>query len=131
MTPDTFRRLALALPGAHESAHFNHPDFRVGKRVFATLGYPGPGDGMVKLTPLQQSQFVAAFPAVFAPVPGGWGVKGATRVNLRNATVGTLRPALHEAWRNLAPASAAPAPAAARRAPAPGSARRPTRTRHR
>jgi hypothetical protein len=106
MTPDTFRRLALALPGTRESRHVDHPDFRVGTRVFATLGYPGPGDGMVKLSPLQQSQFVAAFPEVFAPIPGGWGAKGATRVILRRATVRALRPALLEAWRHLAPAGA-------------------------
>lgn len=123
MTPDTFRRLALELPGAHESRHVGHPDFRVGTRVFATLGYPGPGDGMVKLTPLQQSQFVAAFPDVFAPIPGGWGAKGATRVTLRRATVRALRPALLEAWRPLAPAGAEAAPRAPARA-RPGSTRR-------
>lgn len=103
MTPDGFRRLALRLPEALESSHVNHPDFRVGKRVFATLGYPGPEWGMVKLTPLQQSQFMAAFPQVFVPVPGKWGQGGSTNVRLRAATVAALRPALFEAWRNVAP----------------------------
>jgi len=104
MTPAGFRRLALDLPGAAESAHMGHPDFRVGKRVFATLGYPGAAWGMVKLTPLQQSQFMQAFPKVFSPVPGGWGLRGATRVDLKAATVKALKPALFEAWRNHAPA---------------------------
>jgi len=35
--PDDFRRLALSLPDVVESAHMNHPDFRVGGRIFATL----------------------------------------------------------------------------------------------
>jgi hypothetical protein len=35
-----FRRAALALPGALEGAHQGHADFRAGKRIFATLGYP-------------------------------------------------------------------------------------------
>lgn len=38
MTPDEFRRLALSMPQAVESAHMDHPDFRVGKKIFATLG---------------------------------------------------------------------------------------------
>lgn len=104
MTPAAFRKLALSLPEACESTHMQHPDFRVGKRVFATLDYPGPGWGMVKLTPLQQSQFVAAFPGVFRPASGAWGVRGATQVKLAPATARALRSAMFEAWRNHAPA---------------------------
>jgi hypothetical protein len=103
MTADDFRKLALALPEARESAHMQHPDFRIGKRVFATLHYPDVEFGMVKLTPLQQSQFVAAYPKAFEPVPGGWGLRGATRVRLKAATRKALAPALFEAWRNAAP----------------------------
>ena len=54
MTPDAFRTLALSLPEATESAHQNHPDFRVRGKVFATLGYPDDKWGMVKLTPAAQ-----------------------------------------------------------------------------
>ena len=107
MTPEGFRKLALSLPEVIESSHMNHPDFRVGKRVFATLGYPGHEWGMVKLTPLQQSQFTAAFPTPFVPVPGKWGAGGSTNVRLRLATVRDLRPAMFEAWRNVAPAALA------------------------
>ncbi len=67
MTPETFRKLALALPGAQESAHVGHPDFRVRGKVFATLGYPDGAWGMVKLTPAQQQALVRAHPAVFRP----------------------------------------------------------------
>ena len=42
-----------------------HPDFRVAGRIFATLGYPRSGWGMVKLTPEQQELFVRAQPAAF------------------------------------------------------------------
>ncbi len=37
MTLDEVRALALAMPDAIESSHHGHPDFRVGKRIFATL----------------------------------------------------------------------------------------------
>jgi hypothetical protein len=103
MTPAGFRRLVLSLPEAVEASHQNHADFRVGKRVFATLGYPSRDWGMVKLNPLQQSQFMAACPEIFIPVAGNWGLAGATNVRLRAATVATLRPALFEAWRNVVP----------------------------
>jgi hypothetical protein len=103
MTPDGFRRLALELPEAEESAHMGHPDFRVRGKIFATLGAPDASFGMVKLTPEQQEGLVDAAPAVFVPVKGGWGLKGATNVRLAAATATTLRPALELAWRNVAP----------------------------
>jgi predicted DNA-binding protein (MmcQ/YjbR family) len=40
MTPNEFRRAAVALPGAEEKAHMGHPDFRVGGKIFATLANP-------------------------------------------------------------------------------------------
>jgi hypothetical protein len=102
MTADGFRRLALSMPEASEGFHMGHPDFRVGGKIFATL-WPDGGWGMVKLTPDQQEAFVSAEPAVFAPVPGGWGRGGATRVELRAARTASLRTALAAAWRNTAP----------------------------
>ncbi len=69
MSASRFRRIALSLPGATESSHRGHPDFRTGKRVFATLGYPDEGWGMVKLTTEQQSMLVEAEPGIFRPVP--------------------------------------------------------------
>jgi hypothetical protein len=102
MTPDAFRKLALSLPQTCESAHLDHPDFRVGKKVFATLGYPDNAWGMVKLNSDQQAQFMAAFPNVFVPVKGAWGLRGATNIRLSPATQKILRPALAAAWKNVA-----------------------------
>ena len=103
MKPDGFRKLALALPEAEESAHMGHPDFRVRGKIFATLGAPDASFGMVKLTPEQQEGFVDKWPKVYVPVKGGWGRGGATNVRLAAATAATLRPALELAWRNVAP----------------------------
>ena len=83
MTADQFRRLALSLPEATESAHMGHPDFRVKGKIFATLDYPEPGWGMVKLTPEQQAELVQAEPDVFEPCAGAWGARGCTNVRLR------------------------------------------------
>ena len=103
MTSNDFRRLALSLPEVIEAAHMGHPDFRVGGKIFATLGYPRSGWGMVGLTPGQQELFVGIQPKAFVAVKGGWGRKGATNVRLRAAKRGAVREALVTAWRNRAP----------------------------
>jgi hypothetical protein len=103
MTVDDFRRLALALPEATEAAHMAHPDFRVRNKIFATL-WPGEGRGVVMLTPEQQKVVVELKPAVFTPVPGGWGRRGSTNVSLRAADEMSLTSVLLMAWRNKAPA---------------------------
>ena len=102
MSPDRFRRIALTLPNAVEGSHQSHADFRVGKRIFATLGYPDDAWGMVKLTPEQQSVVVEAEPEIFRPVPGGWGKGGSTNVRLAKADPTTLRSALKMARDNIA-----------------------------
>lgn len=102
MTANDFRRIALALPEATESEHMDHPDFRVQGKVFATLGYPAKGWGMVKLTPEQQHYFSKNHPEVFVPAKGAWGRRGATSVNLKNARKKILQEAVQAAWRNTA-----------------------------
>ncbi len=103
MTANDFRRLALALPETIESAHMDHPDFRVGGKIFATLGHPAEGWGMVKLTPEQQHYFSKDYPEAFVPVNGAWGRRGATSVNLKTVSKKTLAEAMRNAWRNTAP----------------------------
>ena len=107
MSAARFRKIALSLEGASEGAHQGTADFRVKKRIFATLGYPDKAWGMVKLTPEQQSVLVEAEPEIFRPVPGGWGKGGATNVRLAKADPTTLKSALTMAWRNIAEKSTA------------------------
>jgi len=103
MTSREFRKMALALAEATESSHMGHPDFRVRGKIFATLGWPNDDWAMVKLTPLQQADFVESAPTVFMPVKGGWGRRGATNVRLEAASARRMAPALATAWRNVAP----------------------------
>ena len=101
MTPAAFRKLALALDGASEGAHVGHPDFRSGGKVFATMGYPDKDWAMVKLTPDQQEMLCAAEPAMFRPVKGGWGLRGATNLRLAAADAQPARSALAMALKNV------------------------------
>jgi len=102
MTAGQFRKLALSLPEAVEAAHMGHPDFRVGGKIFATLG-PDEKWEMAKLTPEEQSALVGSEPDVFHPASGAWGNRGSTIVRLREAKALTVRHALLAAWRNTAP----------------------------
>ena len=114
MKESEFRRMALSLPGASESSHMAHPDFRVGGKIFATLGFPSVGWGMVKLTPEQQELFGHLEPEGFVPAKGAWGRGGATPVKLGDASKSLVRKALLEAWGNTAPKSLVRKPGRAR-----------------
>jgi len=103
MTAEQFRKLALSLPETSEVGHMGHPDFRVGGKIFATLGYPDEGSAMVKLSALDQMLLTQAEPEVFVPVKGAWGKRGATNVRLRAAKKPSVSKALASAWRNSAP----------------------------
>jgi hypothetical protein len=104
MTPDAYRRLALSFEDTVEASHMGHPDFRVGGKIFATLG-PDEDWGMVKLTPEQQKSFMQIAPDAFKPASGAWGQRGATIVTLRVAQKALVKEAMILAWRNTAPAN--------------------------
>jgi hypothetical protein len=103
MRATDFRRLALALPEALESEHMQHPDFRVGKKIFATLDADGRC-GVLKLSPQAQQAALRAHPGVFEPCAGAWGARGYTKVALEAASVALVRPLLEQAWSSVAPA---------------------------
>jgi len=96
-----FRRLALELPGAIESSHMNHPDFRLNNQIFATLSAQKKGCGVLKLTTEQQQAFIAEQPTIFSPVQGGWGRMGMTYIHLNQAGESIMAGALKTAFRNL------------------------------
>ena len=101
MSTAEFRTAALKMPGAIESAHMNHPDFRVNGKIFASLGYPDAGWGMVKLRPTQQRTFMKEAPEMFSPCTGAWGKAGSTSVHLASAKKRILTKALRAALQNI------------------------------
>ncbi len=78
-----------------------HPDFRVNGRIFATLGSPDTGHGMVSLDPEDQRFLIGGQPEVFRPAAGAWGRSGSTLVTLRPARVGVVREAMRLAWEHI------------------------------
>lgn len=100
MTSDQFRKLALSFPDAEERSHMNHPDFRMGGKIFATIS-PDPAFAMAKLTSEQQATFLKDHPAIFKPASGKWGEGGATMISLALVDTETAGAALTLAYENL------------------------------
>lgn len=97
MKPNDFRKIALRMQDAVEGEHMAHPDFRVNARIFATL-HPDGKQGMVKVTPDQQRDFMVRHPATFTPASGAWGRQGCTMVHLSAVDEETLGEAMTLAW---------------------------------
>lgn len=101
MDADAFRQLALSRPEAEEGGHQGHADFRIGGKIFATLG-PDETWAMVKLPPDRQALVVEGQPDVFEPSPGAWGRQGCTRVELEAADPTLVEDLLDAAWERIA-----------------------------
>lgn len=102
VTIEQARKLALSLPEVEEKSHFHIPDFRVKNKIFATI-HTDKNYMMVSLSIIDQSVFCAFDKEVIFPVPGGWGLKGATFINLKKVRKTMLKDALTTAWKWVAP----------------------------
>src|SRR5688572_23276043 len=99
---ETVRKLALAFPETDEHPHFDRKAFRVKKKIFATLDEKNKRV-MVKLNMDDQSVFCSFDKTVIYPVPGGWGLKGATYIDLKKVKNSMLKDALTVAYCTVAP----------------------------
>lgn len=100
----TARQLALSFPETDEHPHFHRKAFRVKKKIFATLSEQEHTVNLM-LKPEDQSVFCSFDSAIIYPVPGAWGLKGATTVNLKKVRKDLLRDALRVAYCTVAPKS--------------------------
>jgi len=96
------RKSALALPEVVGKSHFDQPDFRVKGKIFAVL-HGGRHEMMVKLSAIDQSVFCSFDKTIIYPVPGGWGKRGATLINLRKVKRNMFLDAITTAWKTTAP----------------------------
>ncbi len=101
-SPAEFRAIALSMPQAHEGSHFDVTDFRVANRIFATWREDRQ-QAVLKLTPDDQSMLLETMPNVLSRIPGGWGAKGWSRLDLPTASDDEVRHLITLAWRTVAP----------------------------
>ena len=100
-TIDDATRIALAMPGAEQSSHFDTVDFRVRKKIFAS--FPSPGHVTLRLVPEHARALIAANPETFTPHPGVWGDRGWIRVVLSRITIEDLNDLVYDSWFRIAP----------------------------
>ncbi|MDD9909466.1 MAG: MmcQ/YjbR family DNA-binding protein [Ahrensia sp.] len=90
----------LSFPETMKSGHMGTIDFRAPRKIFATL--PDPETLRLNLKPEQQALYLETQSEVFAPVKGAWGGKGWTEISLADCLLDDLKPAISEAWHNVA-----------------------------
>ncbi|KQV32604.1 hypothetical protein ASC97_03280 [Rhizobium sp. Root1203] len=101
MTREELVSFALSLPEAVESAHHGTRDFRVRSKIFLTM--PEQDYCVVRLTPDQQHMTLAIAPAETEAVPGGWGLRGSTRLFYQLAGDVLVQDLVRKSWQNAAP----------------------------
>ena len=106
ITIEQARKAALSLPETEEKPHFHLTSFRVKNKIFATI-HTDKNYVMVKLSLIDQSVFCSYNKEVIFPVPGGWGRKGATFIDLKKIKPSMFKDALSTAWKTTAPAKLA------------------------
>lgn len=98
---ETFRQMALSLPGTSEQPHFEKTSFRLGTKIFATLDV-AKQIACLKLNEVDQDVFSAFDRSVIYPVPNKWGRQGWTLINLPDVRKDLLTDALSTAYSELA-----------------------------
>jgi hypothetical protein len=100
ISQQTFKELALLLPGVTEAPHFDKQSFRWKNKIFATLWGP-ENRAMLKLSLTDQSVFCAFDSSIIYPVPNAWGKQGATFVELSLVRRDMFTDALNCAYQSL------------------------------
>ena len=90
------RRIAMGLEGTTSAPHVDRTAFKV-RRIYATLAADGASMN-VDLTPDEQAFKVMMAPEIFSQIPNGWGLRGATTVDLTKISVAELEAVLILAW---------------------------------
>lgn len=104
ITAADLRALALALPGASESPHFDRASFRANKKIFVTLTADGT-EAMVKLPdPELVGALLTTEPEVYFSY-GAWTANGgATGVRLAQVDPARMAELVRLAWAGVQPA---------------------------
>ena len=93
-----FRRIALALPGVAEYAHFDRRAFKA-RVTFATLAADEMSANL-KFAPEEQALKCVVAPDTFAALDNAWGRRGWTEARLAALSEPELSAALEMAWRH-------------------------------
>ena len=96
MTVDEARAVFLGFPGAFESSHHGHPDFRIKQGIFATL-WPDRGQSVLRLPMLLAESLASEEPDRYHLV-GRFGRMGWLGLNLAAADPEEFQRLSEVAW---------------------------------
>ena len=99
ITEAIVRKLALAFPESVESSHFDVADFRVRKKIFATIHPTGKSGALLRLGIDRTATLADAEPETFQSAGGG----GALIVQFARVGKAHYEHLLEQAWRAIAP----------------------------
>lgn len=107
VTAESFRQMALSLPGVVEMPHFERTSFRLNmpgkqgsKRIIATMDEKKK-IAVLMLSPHEQSVFCAFDKTIIYPVPGAWGRQGCTIFELSKVRKMMLQDALQVVYQEM------------------------------
>lgn len=98
----TFTELALSLPEAEQSPHFEKVSFRVKGKIFATL-HEDTSRCCLKFTLVDQDIYSLIDPKMIYPIPNKWGKMGYTFVELKRVKKNLLEEMLRKSYCAAAP----------------------------
>lgn len=101
VSADTFRKLAVSLPGAEEIPHFDKSSFRINKKIFATLNEK-ENRATVKLSENDQYVFCLNDRNTIYPVPNKWGLQGWTNIDLTKVSKRLLDQIIRASYNQVA-----------------------------
>jgi hypothetical protein len=97
ITAAQIRRLALSFPEAVESSHFDVADFRVRKKIFATIHPTGKTGVLLRIDPDQRAALAESEPDIYQ-------LRGtALQVVFAKVSVAAYKQLIEQAWRGIAP----------------------------
>lgn len=102
MTIQATIALITAFAEIEELPHFEKRSFRVNKKIVAALD-EAKETLTVKLTPIEQSSFMAFDATIIYPASGKWGQSGYTIIDLKRVHPETLSDAVRCSYCNVAP----------------------------
>lgn len=102
MNVEEVTSIILAFEGIEESPHFDSRSFRVKKKIALTINETKK-TFTVKLTPEEQSAFMAFDPSIIFPASGKWGQSGYTIVDMEKVLPEVATDAIRCSYCNVAP----------------------------
>lgn len=96
----TARNIILSMPEAEEQQHHGHPDFRVRKKIFATL-WPTEHRAVLKIPFDAHAAWLKSSQQALSEIK--WGKQRWTNVSLRHIDADTFRELVEDSWYAVAP----------------------------